>query len=199
MNAIIKYLRAENDPEIVKTGPSSLTAADKLGKGLGWLGLALGAAQLFAGRRIADAMGLDGKLGLLRLSGARDIGAAMMTLSPDRRFGLWGRVGGDVMNVMLAATALGAPHPQPASERAACIGGDGRHRASRRDRGAFRIGRTEPHRQTTQFRQPKWLSAWRRGRTRRCKRFHHPARYACRVRRGALGWRRNNGVEPDGQ
>ena len=112
MNAIIKYLRAENDPEIVKTGPSSLTSADKLGKGLGWLGLALGAAQLFAGRRIADAMGLDGKLGLLRLSGARDIGAAMMTLSPDRRFGLWGRVGGDVMNVMLAATALGAPHPQ---------------------------------------------------------------------------------------
>ena len=112
MNAIIKYLRAENDPEIVKTGPSSLTAADKLGKGLGWLGLALGAAQLFASRRIADSLGLDGKLGLLRLFGARDVGAAMMTLSPDRRVGLWSRVGGDVMNVMLAATAINAPHPQ---------------------------------------------------------------------------------------
>ena len=60
MNAIIKYLRAESDPEIIKSGPSSLTAPDNLGEGLGWLGLALGAAQLFAGRRIADALGLDG-------------------------------------------------------------------------------------------------------------------------------------------
>ena len=112
MNAIIKYLRAENDPEIVKSGPSSLTTADRLGKGLGWLGLVLGAAHLFAGRRIAESLGLEGKHWLVQLFGARDVGAAMMTLSPDRRIGLWSRVGGDVMNVMLAASAIGAPQPR---------------------------------------------------------------------------------------
>ena len=110
MNAIIKYLRAANDPEIIESGPSSLTSADRLAKALGWFSLALGAAELFAGRRMADALGLQGKSRLVRLFGAREIGAGMMTLSPDRRVGLWNRVGGDVLDILLVASALTAPH-----------------------------------------------------------------------------------------
>jgi hypothetical protein len=109
MNAIVRYLRGENDPEIVEGGPSSLTSAEKLAKGLGWLSIALGVTQLVAGRRLAEALGLDGKAGLVRLTGAREIGSGMMTLSPDKRAGLWSRVGGDVMDILLVATALDAP------------------------------------------------------------------------------------------
>ncbi len=109
MNAVIKYLRAENDPEVIEKGPSPLSPADRLGKGLGWLSLALGAAGLFAGGRVADAHRLEGQTRLVRLFGAREIASGLMTLSPDRRTGLWSRVAGDVMDVMLVATALDAP------------------------------------------------------------------------------------------
>ncbi|MEN3289860.1 MAG: hypothetical protein V7634_4160, partial [Bradyrhizobium sp.] len=41
-------VRSKGDPKIVSTGPSSLTAADRLARGLGWFSLALGALELFA-------------------------------------------------------------------------------------------------------------------------------------------------------
>ncbi len=199
MNAIIKYLRAENDPEIVKTGPSSLTAADKLGKGLGWLGLAAGAAQLFAARRIAESLGLEGKQGLLRLFGARDVGVAMMTLSPDRRIGLWSRVGGDIMNVMLAATAIGATHPRQRRNAqyvlAATVGIALLDVIAARAVSVQQSRTGRPRNFGNRSGYPQGVGSG----TRRCKRFHHPTRYACRVCRGALGWRGNNGVEPHGQ
>jgi hypothetical protein len=112
MNAILRCLRAENDPEIIESGPSSLTPADQLAKGLGWFSIALGVAKLFAGWRIAHALGLEGKEKLVRLFGAREIGTGMMTLSPDRRAGMWNRVGGDVMDIMLLVTALDSPNPR---------------------------------------------------------------------------------------
>lgn len=109
MNAIVQYLRGQNDPKIIESGPSSLTPADKLAKGLGWFSLALGFTELFAGRRLAHALGLSGKANLVRLFGAREIGAGVMTLSPDKGVGLWSRVAGDVMDLLLVATALDAP------------------------------------------------------------------------------------------
>jgi hypothetical protein len=109
MSAIIRYLRAENDPEVIAKGPSPLSAAERLGKGLGWFSLALGAAELFGGRRIADALGLEGKSRLVRLFGIREAAAGMLILSADRQTGLWSRVGGDVMDILLLGTALDAP------------------------------------------------------------------------------------------
>jgi hypothetical protein len=109
MNAIIRYLHPKNYPEVIECGPSALTTSDRLGKGLGWMSLALGAAALFAGGRIAAALGLETKSNLVRLIGAREIASGILTLSPDRTTGLWTRVAGDVMDVMLVATALDAP------------------------------------------------------------------------------------------
>ena len=109
MSAIIRYLHPKNSPEVIESGPSALTTTDHLGKGLGWMSLALGAAALFAGGRIATALGLENKSNLVRLIGAREVASGIMTLSPDRKTGLWSRVAGDVMDVMVVATALDAP------------------------------------------------------------------------------------------
>jgi hypothetical protein len=109
MNAIVRYLHPKNYPEVIESGPSALTTSDGLGKGLGWMSLGLGAAALFAGGRIAGALGLENKSNLVRLIGVREVASGIMTLSPDRTTGLWSRVAGDVMDVMLVATALDAP------------------------------------------------------------------------------------------
>ena len=109
MSAIIRYLHPKNYPEVIESGPSALTTSDHLGKGLGWMSLGLGAAALFAGGRIAAALGLENKSSLVRLIGAREVVSGIMTLSPDRETGLWSRVAGDAMDVMLVATALDAP------------------------------------------------------------------------------------------
>jgi hypothetical protein len=109
MNAIVRYLHPKNYPEVVESGPSALTTSDRLGKGLGWVSLGLGAASLFAGGRIAEALGLKNKSNLVRLIGAREVASGIMTLSPDRTTGLWTRVAGDFVDVMLVATALDAP------------------------------------------------------------------------------------------
>jgi hypothetical protein len=109
MGAVIRYLHPKNYPEVIESGPSALTTSDHLGKGLGWMSLGLGAAALFAGGRIAQALGLENKSSLVRLIGAREVVSGIMTLSPDRETGLWSRVAGDAMDVMLVATALDAP------------------------------------------------------------------------------------------
>jgi hypothetical protein len=109
MNAIIRYLHPKNYPEVIESGPSALTASDHLGKGLGWMSLGLGAAALFAGGRSAAALGLENKSNLVRLIGVREVASGVMTLSPDRKTGLWSRVAGDVMDIMLVAAALDAP------------------------------------------------------------------------------------------
>jgi hypothetical protein len=113
MSAIVRYLHPKNYPEVIESGPSALTTSDRLGKGLGWMSLGLGAAVLFAGGRVAAALGLENKSNLVRLIGVREVASGIMTLSPDRTTGLWSRVAGDVMDVMLVATALDAPPSRP--------------------------------------------------------------------------------------
>lgn len=109
MSMVVDHLRWHNDPEIIAGGPSALTAAEKLAKGLGWFSIALGITELLAGRGLAEALGLGGKFRLVRLFGAREITAGVMTLSPDKRVGLWSRVTGDIMDLLLVATAVDAP------------------------------------------------------------------------------------------
>lgn len=110
MSAVVRYLRGNtNDPEIIEGGPSALTSAEKLAKGLGWFSIALGVTELIAGRRLANALGLEGKQNLVRLFGLREIASGVMTLSPDKATGLWSRAIGDAMDGLLVATALDAP------------------------------------------------------------------------------------------
>jgi hypothetical protein len=101
---ISNLVRSEGDPKVVRTGPSSLTSADRLARGLGWFSIALGTLELVAPRRVTHALGMEGRETLVRAYGMREIFSGMMTLSPDKKTGLYSRVAGDGLDM---ATLLG--------------------------------------------------------------------------------------------
>lgn len=85
---------------------SSLSGSDALTRSLGYLSLAIGVAELIAPGKIAKTFGLEGKEGLLRAFGAREIASGIGTLSIDPQPALWSRVAGDVVD--MATLALGS-------------------------------------------------------------------------------------------
>jgi hypothetical protein len=99
---------------------SSLSGADALVRGIGLFSLGLGVAELVAPGRIAKTFGLEGKEGLLRAFGAREIASGIGTLSSDPQPALWSRVGGDVLD--MAILAFGARSDRQDAKRNALIG-----------------------------------------------------------------------------
>jgi hypothetical protein len=68
--------------------------------GLGVFSLALGAAEIFAGRRIAAALGTPEHAGVVQAFGAREIGSGIAILSaPATPLMVWNRVAGDVLDL----------------------------------------------------------------------------------------------------
>ena len=83
----------------------------KLSFGLGVFSLALGAAELFASKRIAEALEAEGHEGLIKGFGAREVVAGVGLLqSPAHSARVWNRVAGDAMDLAsLGITARNAP------------------------------------------------------------------------------------------
>jgi hypothetical protein len=104
--------RSQRDPWIIRKGPSSLTGPDRLAYGLGWFSIGLGIAELVAPDRIARTLGLEGKEGLIRAYGARELASAVPTLSIDKSVGLASRIAGDVLDICTLATALHRDNPK---------------------------------------------------------------------------------------
>jgi hypothetical protein len=98
--------RSKGDPKILRTGPSSLGGADRLARGLGWFSIGLGLTELLAPRAITRTLGLQGKEGLVRAFGVRELGHGMLSLSVDKHVGLWSRVAGDVLDIATVLPAL---------------------------------------------------------------------------------------------
>ena len=121
MKYVANILRSRGDPQILETGPSSLTAADNLARGLGWFSLGLGLTELFAASRVTRAFGLEGSEMLIRAFGVREIGAGMAMLSTEKKAGLWSRVVGDAMDLMTLLTALDSPPRQRANVKLALL------------------------------------------------------------------------------
>ncbi len=111
-NLTTKIARFEGDPKIISIGPSSLTAADRVGKALGWFSFGLGLAELIAPRQITRALGMEGNEAVIRAYGAREIGAGILCLSIDKPAGLWSRVGGDAIDIATLSTGLGKSNPK---------------------------------------------------------------------------------------
>src|ERR1700712_1581738 len=109
---ITHIARSEGDPRIERKGPSSLTDADRLARALGWFSIGLGVVELVAAERLARSLGLDGKEGLIRAYGARELASAVPTLSVDKQVGLAARIAGDVLDLGTLATALGRDNPK---------------------------------------------------------------------------------------
>ena len=112
MNYISNIARSEGDPKVLRSGPSSLTAPDRLGKALGWFSLGLGLVELLAPHRITRALGMEGQEALVRAYGAREIGSGMLSLSAEKNLGLWSRVGGDGLDFATLLTGLRDDNPK---------------------------------------------------------------------------------------
>lgn len=80
-------------------------------QGLGWFSLALGAAELFASRRIAEKLDAQGHESLVKSFGAREVMAGVgILMAPAHSARVWNRVGGDVLDLgTLALAARNSP------------------------------------------------------------------------------------------
>src|SRR5947209_2476809 len=104
--------RSKGDPKVLSSGPSSLDMTDRLARGLGWFSIALGLTELLAPRALTRALGMEGHETLVRAYGMREIGAGIMTLSPDKGLGLQSRVAGDALDIATLLPALRADNPK---------------------------------------------------------------------------------------
>ena len=79
-----------------------------LARGLGWLSLGLGVAELVAPRSLGRAIGADISPALVRACGLRELASGIGILtSSDPRPWLWSRVAGDALDLAALAPALG--------------------------------------------------------------------------------------------
>lgn len=84
-------------------------AAPALAQALGWFSVALGCAELFAGRPLARMLGMKKEIGVVRAYGLREIATGIGILTArDPGPWIWGRVGGDALD--LATLARGLRH-----------------------------------------------------------------------------------------
>jgi hypothetical protein len=104
--------RAPGDPKVIETGPSSLKPADRAGRMLGWASFGLGALELFAPKTVTKWLGMEGREGLVRAYGARELGAGVLCLSTNNDVGAASRVAGDVLDLATLATAWRDDNPK---------------------------------------------------------------------------------------
>jgi len=101
-------------------------AAKRRAMQLGWFSVGLGLTELFCARALARWMGMKGQENLLRLYGLREIatGIGILARKDDPAAFMWGRVGGDVLDIAtLAANVSGNPRKAAIALALANVGG----------------------------------------------------------------------------
>ncbi len=87
-----------------------------LAQGLGWFSIGLGVAELLAGERLARALGLEDRTGLIRAYGVREVATGVgILLADDPTPWIWGRVGGDALDLATLAGGLDGDNPRRAN------------------------------------------------------------------------------------
>jgi hypothetical protein len=112
MKKVSNIARSHGDPKIISTGPSSFSASDRMARNLGWFSLGLGALEILAPERITRAFGMEGREPLVRAYGFREIAAGMLTLSIEKKAGLWSRVAGDGLDIASLMANLRDDNPK---------------------------------------------------------------------------------------
>jgi len=115
LSKISDISRSPGDPKVIETGPSSMHASDRTGRMLGWFSMGLGLTELFAPKLLTRWLGIEGKEGLVRAYGAREIASGVMCLSVNNDYGAWSRVGGDVLDLATLAAAYRDDNPKKAN------------------------------------------------------------------------------------
>jgi uncharacterized membrane protein len=104
---------ATQDPS---TAEGRLDDAERVARGLGWLSIGLGLAQIAAPRGVARMIGVDDdetNRNTVFAIGVRELASGVGILTRERPAGpVWTRVGGDVMDLALLGRALRSEHAQ---------------------------------------------------------------------------------------
>ena len=88
-------------------------SAGMLARGLGWFSIGLGLAELLAPRRLTEFLGMEGQEGLFQAYGLREIATGIGVLSADDPAPwVWGRVGGDALDLATLAIGLDEDNPK---------------------------------------------------------------------------------------
>jgi len=83
------------------------SGTDALARGLGVFSIALGLVEIFAARSLTRALGMHGSETLVQAYGAREIATGIGILaSKDPTPWIWGRVGGDALDIATLVTGL---------------------------------------------------------------------------------------------
>ena len=112
MEKVSNITRAQADPKVISTGPSSFGASDRMARNLGWFSLGLGPLEIFAPQRITRALGMEGKESLVRAYGFREVASGMLSLSIEKNAGLWSRVAGDGLDIATLMAGLRDDNPK---------------------------------------------------------------------------------------
>jgi hypothetical protein len=84
-----------------------------IARGLGWFSIGLGLAEMLMPRTLGKQLGMEGKESLLRFYGAREMAGGIGILSTGKpALWLWGRVGGDLLDLATLATGLDEHNPR---------------------------------------------------------------------------------------
>jgi hypothetical protein len=77
------------------------------------LSVGLGAVDMVASEAIAESLGMEGKVNLIRLCGAREMasGVACLSMNPPKA-GIWSRLVGDALDIALLAGHMGRSNPK---------------------------------------------------------------------------------------
>jgi len=86
---------------------------EALAHGLGWFSIALGVTELVAPHALARWLGMPGSAPVLQAYGVREIATGAGILASDDPTGwVWGRVGGDALDLATLASGLNNDNPQ---------------------------------------------------------------------------------------
>jgi hypothetical protein len=87
--------------------------AQSLAQGLGWFSIALGLTEMLAPRSLTRSLGMEGHETLVQAYGLREIATGVGILSSQQPAPwMWGRVGGDALDISSLMPALSDENPQ---------------------------------------------------------------------------------------
>ena len=87
--------------------------AHSMARGLGWFSIGLGLAEVLAPRALTRGLGMEGNEQLVQAYGLREIATGIGILSSDEPAAwIWGRVGGDALDLATLATGLQQDNPK---------------------------------------------------------------------------------------
>ena len=119
LSKISGVTRSPGDPKVIETGPSSIRPTDRLGRALGWFSIGLGLTELLAPKAVTQRLGMEGKEGLVRVYGARELASGVMCLSVNNDYGAWSRVAGDMLDLATLSAAYRDDNPKKGNVAAA--------------------------------------------------------------------------------